>query len=99
MGVMSDHTFRAPGGAAAREFRRSAGTRGAGSCATGTIFSVTTSPAAAGLFAHLPVHFEPVASLAFRLKHGLKGQAIERAFHRRHPADGGKAIGQPRARS
>ena len=46
-GVMSDHTARAFGWAAARAFRRSAGTLGSGSSATGAISSETTSPASA----------------------------------------------------
>ncbi len=43
---MSDHTFRAPGGAAARDFRRALGTRGSGSSATGA----TTNPDVQGTF-------------------------------------------------
>src|ERR1039458_391912 len=35
-------------------------------------------------FAQLPVHFEPVASLAVRLECGPKGMAIDEAFHCRH---------------
>ena len=37
-------------------------------------------------FAQLPVHFEPVAFLAVRLEGGLKREAIEGAFDRRHAA-------------
>jgi hypothetical protein len=55
MGVMSDHNARAFG-AAARAFRKSAGTLGSGSSPTGAISSVTTSPASA-----------PAASRIFRL--------------------------------
>src|SRR5207249_4493263 len=54
MGVMSDHNARAFG-AAARAFRRSAGTLGSGSSPEGAISSVTTSPASA-----------PAASRTFR---------------------------------
>ena len=54
MGVMSDHNARAFG-AAARAFRRSAGTLGSGSSRAGAISSVTTSPASA-----------PAASRIFR---------------------------------
>src|SRR5207253_2413874 len=54
MGVMSDHNARAFG-AAARAFRRSAGTLGSGSSPDGAISSVTTSPASA-----------PAASRIFR---------------------------------
>ena len=39
----------------------------------------------AGSFAQLPIHFEPVALLAVWLEHGLKREAIDRAFDRRHP--------------
>src|ERR1019366_5630727 len=46
-GVMSDHSARAFGWAAARAFRRSTGTLGSGSSATGAISSETTSPASA----------------------------------------------------
>ena len=35
-------------------------------------------------FAHLPVHSEPVAFLAVWLERGLKGEAIDGAFDRRH---------------
>src|SRR5438105_13321342 len=54
MGVMSDHNARAFG-AAARAFRRSAGTLGSGSSLDGAISRVTTSPASA-----------PAASRIFR---------------------------------
>ena len=43
----SDHNARVFGAAAARAFRRSAGTLGSGSSDTGAISSVTTSPASA----------------------------------------------------
>ena len=36
----------------------------------------------------LPVHFEPVAFLAVGLEHGLKGEAIDGAFDRRHATRG-----------
>ena len=39
-------------------------------------------------FAHLPVHSEPVASLAVWLKRGSKGEAIDRAFDGRHAPRG-----------
>ena len=39
-------------------------------------------------FAHLPVHYEPVASLAVRLERGSKGEAVEGAFNRRHAPRG-----------
>src|SRR5206468_9853792 len=55
MGVMSDHTVRAFGAAAARAFFRSGGTLGSGSSAAGAISRVTTSPASA-----------PAASRIFR---------------------------------
>src|SRR5213082_2012419 len=54
MGVMSDHNARAFG-AAARAFRRSAGTLGSGSSPAGAISIVTTAPASA-----------PAASRIFR---------------------------------
>src|SRR5260370_33675903 len=54
MGVMSDHKARAFG-AAARVFRRSAGTLGSGCSPDGAISSVMTSPASA-----------PAASRVFR---------------------------------
>jgi hypothetical protein len=54
MGVMSDHNARAFE-AAARAFRRSAGTLGSGSSPAGAISRVTTSPASA-----------PAASRIFR---------------------------------
>lgn len=54
MGVMSDHNARAFG-AAARAFRRSAGTLGSGSSLAGAISRLTTSPASA-----------PAASRIFR---------------------------------
>src|SRR5262245_44737979 len=43
-GVMSDHTARALGGAAARALRRGGGTVGSGSALAGAISRVTTSP-------------------------------------------------------
>ena len=39
-------------------------------------------------FAHLPVHSEPVASLAVWLERGSKGEAIDGAFNRRHAPRG-----------
>ena len=39
-------------------------------------------------FAQLPVHFEPVAFLAVWLERGLKREAIDGAFDRRHAARG-----------
>jgi hypothetical protein len=39
-------------------------------------------------FAHLPVHSEPVASLAVWLERGSKGEAIDGAFDRRHAPRG-----------
>src|SRR6266478_2785721 len=39
-------------------------------------------------FAHLPVHFEPVASLAVWLERGSKREAIDGAFDRRHAPRG-----------
>jgi hypothetical protein len=39
-------------------------------------------------FAHLPAHFEPVASLAIRFERGSKGKAIEGAFDRRQSPRG-----------
>src|SRR5262249_2947650 len=54
MGVMSDHNARALG-AAARAFRRSAGTLGSGSARDGVISSVMRSPGSA-----------PAASRSFR---------------------------------
>src|SRR5438128_1126151 len=44
-------------------------------------------------FAHLPVHSEPVASLAVWLEGGSKGAAIDGAFDRRHARRGGLATG------
>src|SRR6266571_3225767 len=88
MGVMSDHNARAFG-AAARAFRRSAGTLGSGSSPDGAISSVTTSPASAPAASrHLPVHSEAVASLAVWLERGSKGEAIDGAFDRRHALRG-----------
>jgi hypothetical protein len=37
-------------------------------------------------FAHLPVHFEPMAFLAIGLERGLKRKTIDRAFNRCHSA-------------
>ena len=39
-------------------------------------------------FAQLPVHSEPVASLAVWLERGSKGEAIDGAFDRRHAPRG-----------
>ena len=39
-------------------------------------------------FAHLPVHSEPVASLAVWLERGSKEEAIDGAFDRRHAPRG-----------
>src|SRR5438874_12184728 len=39
-------------------------------------------------FAHLPVHSEPVASLAVWLERGSKGEVIDGAFDRRHAPRG-----------
>ena len=39
-------------------------------------------------FAHLPIHFEPVASLTVWLERGPKGEAIDSAFNRRHAPRG-----------
>jgi hypothetical protein len=39
-------------------------------------------------FAHLPVHSEPMASLAVWLERGSKGEAIDGAFDRRHAPGG-----------
>ena len=47
LGVMSDHTVRVFGAAAARAFRRSVGIVGSVSAAAGAISSVTMSPASA----------------------------------------------------
>src|SRR5438067_11297933 len=47
LGVMSDHTTRAFGAAAARALRRSVGTSGSVSLPAGAISSVTVSPASA----------------------------------------------------
>ena len=46
-------------------------------------------------FAHFPVHFEPVASLAVRLERGPKVEAIDRAFDRRHAPGGELRTGVP----
>ena len=45
-------------------------------------------------FAQLPVHFEPVASLAVWFERGSKGAAIDAAFDRRHTPRG-----EPRTRA
>jgi len=80
---MSDHNARAFDAATARAFLRSAGT--VGSAAAGAISSVKCCPR---LRPQLTVHFKPVTFLAVWFELGLKRDAIDGAFDRRHATRG-----------
>ena len=86
---MSDHVAAAFGGAAASASRRSSGTSGSGSTATGgNLERDEVANFHARGSAELLIDSQPMAPSAVRLEGGPKGGAMEGAFHRRHTPRG-----------